>query len=399
METNSHENGPNANTEQDLRQRALAQLDSQTSAIAWGMGITLVFTVGYVMFCLYVQLRSVESAYEPHEILWPVPLLLLVVLVLGSWRRTARKSRELVQYGQPSAVNAFWTDYDDILALMQPDGRPLLAKFSSGKKARPGERTPARPFKAWLFAENPALTLSGEAQTPVALFATSVATPDPRRLGKSIIKNIVQNTYYWGRMLPNSRRKAIMLGRKRRFMALMLVMMLGSWAGCGLLYVKTQDKIAEINTRGRLAQESLHWPATQGLMAGSKLRLVRIGRGRMKVNAWVLDVAYAYVVDGKALHGDRLTFCEDPQRKKSLVREKQRQYPLLQPVKVHYDPQDPGTSVLEPGGASRCENEAGTQRFYIHATPFFLAFFGAIFVWAMVRKQLQFRRLERNAPL
>lgn len=94
------------------------------------------------------------------------------------------------------------------------------------------------------------------------------------------------------------------------------------------------------------AAASINWPTTEGRITRSQLERSK-KEGRTMYSA---DVAYEYVLDGKTFGGDRVWFGDnarssDPTAWKRAV----ERYPMGSGVQVHYDPDDPQESVLEPG--------------------------------------------------
>jgi len=97
------------------------------------------------------------------------------------------------------------------------------------------------------------------------------------------------------------------------------------------------------------AAASTTWPATDGKITHSELEREEQG-GNDKKTLFSKDVRYDYVLDGRTLEGNRIWFGDhfstsDP----SAFREAVNRYPVGTAVRVHYDPAEPGVSVLEPG--------------------------------------------------
>ncbi len=94
------------------------------------------------------------------------------------------------------------------------------------------------------------------------------------------------------------------------------------------------------------AAASTAWPTADGRITRSELERVR-EEGR---TMYSVDVAYDYAVAGEAFSGERVWFGDDF-RSSSITtwRRLVDRYPVGTAVQVHYDPADPGDSVLEPG--------------------------------------------------
>ena len=88
------------------------------------------------------------------------------------------------------------------------------------------------------------------------------------------------------------------------------------------------------------AMRSRLWPVAPGVVTESSLY------GGRKGNSKKARIFYRYAVNGQTYRGDVVSFGRlflDDQS------EWVARYPQSAMVDVHYDPQDPGVSVLEPG--------------------------------------------------
>jgi len=94
------------------------------------------------------------------------------------------------------------------------------------------------------------------------------------------------------------------------------------------------------------AVASSGWPATEGKITRSVLEESRKDGSTMRS----ADIGYEYQLDGKTLHGSRVWigdgYSASPGHE---FRAAVSRYPVGRPVRVHYNPADPGESVLEPG--------------------------------------------------
>jgi hypothetical protein len=94
------------------------------------------------------------------------------------------------------------------------------------------------------------------------------------------------------------------------------------------------------------AVASQAWPATDGRITRSVLEESRKD-GKTHRSA---DIAYEYHLDGRTLTGSRVWigdgYSASPGNE---FRAAVDRYPVGRQVRVHYDPQDPAESVLEPG--------------------------------------------------
>lgn len=94
------------------------------------------------------------------------------------------------------------------------------------------------------------------------------------------------------------------------------------------------------------AVASRSWPATEGRIVRSTLEESRKD-GKTHYSA---DIGYEYQLDGRTLTGSRVwigdAYSSSPGNE---FRTAVKRYPVGRQVQVHYDPQDPTESVLEPG--------------------------------------------------
>lgn len=100
----------------------------------------------------------------------------------------------------------------------------------------------------------------------------------------------------------------------------------------------------------RNALGSTDWPTTEGIVIES--RIVGVGGGRPD-SGLRTRVRYLYAVNGVKHEGWRITY----QRKRGDLSADHAQnvlerYPSDEKIKVHYHPDRPGISVLEPGPGS-----------------------------------------------
>lgn len=98
------------------------------------------------------------------------------------------------------------------------------------------------------------------------------------------------------------------------------------------------------------AAASVAWPTAEGQITVSRVeRTNEAGKGKANYTA---VITYQYSLDGQTFEGDRVWFGDDysvSNEFASAFRAAVHRYPVGQAVKVHYDPAEPGESVLEPG--------------------------------------------------
>lgn len=94
------------------------------------------------------------------------------------------------------------------------------------------------------------------------------------------------------------------------------------------------------------ALASSSWPATDGRIVRSRLEESRKDGKTLRT----ADIGYDYELDGKTLSGSRVWigdgYSASPGGEFAAAVER---YPIGRQVRVHYDPQAPARSVLEPG--------------------------------------------------
>ena len=97
---------------------------------------------------------------------------------------------------------------------------------------------------------------------------------------------------------------------------------------------------------------SARWPVADGRVTGGRIEIVEVPRGKSAVlydTEYRPVVAYAYEVAGATCRNDipaiRL-------KSRAEAEEVLRSYPVGTPLRVYYDPEDPGTAVLDSGDES-----------------------------------------------
>jgi hypothetical protein len=117
------------------------------------------------------------------------------------------------------------------------------------------------------------------------------------------------------------------------------------------------------------AQKSRSWPTASGtvLDSGMEAHQSRDEDGDIKTT-YGATIQYKYLVDGQEFQGNRRTFSNV---RTSSVRNTEKileRYPLGSSVDVFYDPDDPSSSVLEPG--------VGAGTYILLAVPIGIFVFG-----------------------
>jgi hypothetical protein len=100
---------------------------------------------------------------------------------------------------------------------------------------------------------------------------------------------------------------------------------------------------------GGWASES--WPTTPGVVATSEIEVEHTGSGSSSGSgkSYHARVHYEYGVGGESFSAKRVSFGEFGTGDGDHASEVLARYPAGAKVAVHYDPEDPGDAVLEPG--------------------------------------------------
>jgi hypothetical protein len=102
------------------------------------------------------------------------------------------------------------------------------------------------------------------------------------------------------------------------------------------------------------ARASTHWRVAEGRVTDSTIEIHEYTRrgwiGWDTVQEYLPKVAYAYEAAGSTYKNDLTAFGLSPLESRGDAERMLRGYPKGAPVRVHYDPDDPGTSVLQSTG-------------------------------------------------
>lgn len=126
----------------------------------------------------------------------------------------------------------------------------------------------------------------------------------------------------------------------KRFVAIRIVPWFVLLCGAFAVYVGIQDVLRAAGTT--------RWPSVDGTIVRSLVASPEqpSSSGSTKYRA---DVVYEYAVDGADLTGNRITTADFATNDHSVIQGIVDRYPVGRIVAVHYRPDDPRESVLEPG--------------------------------------------------
>lgn len=93
------------------------------------------------------------------------------------------------------------------------------------------------------------------------------------------------------------------------------------------------------------ARESMTWPATKGVILKSEVKTSRSDDS----TTYGADISYEYQVNKQTYTGNKVTFGDVSTSKRSRAEKIVDRFPVEKTVDVFYNPEDPKSSVLEPG--------------------------------------------------
>jgi hypothetical protein len=122
-----------------------------------------------------------------------------------------------------------------------------------------------------------------------------------------------------------------------------------------------------------LAHASSAWPTTTGVVNESS---VKGSEGRRRPS-YRLELRYSYEVDGQSYDGDQAQFGPTRVTEKLPIETLAKRYPQGAQVTVHYDPDDPSTSVLDT--SDEMARQMDWRIWYLAAAPFLVSV--AVALW------------------
>jgi Protein of unknown function (DUF3592) len=104
----------------------------------------------------------------------------------------------------------------------------------------------------------------------------------------------------------------------------------------------------------RRAQRTMKWSVAGGIIRSSHIQKGKsgssVGHGNTRTTTYKGEIVYTYTVDGSQFEGSRVQFGATRRAfHKYEIEQFIESYPEGKAVDVHYDPENPGKSVLEVG--------------------------------------------------
>ena len=148
------------------------------------------------------------------------------------------------------------------------------------------------------------------------------------------------------------------------------IMIIGGWFAYQYLTKPLADE----------AEASKSWLKTEGIIAHSDIQRSRNNDGKTMYSA---DIRYEFYVEKELFEGDKISFGSGfSSSSSSLAKKKLKKYPLNKKVDVYYDPEFPGSSVLNPGGSIWTK--------IIKYLPLLFSFFGILLALQSIKRILRF---------
>jgi hypothetical protein len=99
------------------------------------------------------------------------------------------------------------------------------------------------------------------------------------------------------------------------------------------------------------ARSSAEWPSVDGAITRSTIERVTSGGGSSNLRSvtYAARIAYEYAVEGTRHTGQRISYGHVDTEAQSDADKVVKLYAVGRQLKVHYMPDNPGASVLEPG--------------------------------------------------
>lgn len=144
--------------------------------------------------------------------------------------------------------------------------------------------------------------------------------------------------------------------------------------GILLIAIGYATKVFFIDPLVEEAKASEDWPTVQGQITKSQ-----IGKKRDDGSTYYFpEVSFKYAVDGKNYNGSKVRTIQTNTTSSRGVKKTIGRYPVNSPVTVHYDPELPDVSVLEPG-------VHGIENFVLKHFPTVFMFAGALILISVAR--------------
>lgn len=123
------------------------------------------------------------------------------------------------------------------------------------------------------------------------------------------------------------------------------------------------------------AKASTNWPTAPGVVVSSEVQ----SRSDGDTTTYGAEILYEYEVDGVRHSSSRVGYGDYSTNYSGHARNIVKQYPKGAAVTVHYMPEKPGESVLEPGVHART--------YFVPALGAVFTTFGLLMLWFLTKEQ------------
>lgn len=194
---------------------------------------------------------------------------------------------------------------------------------------------------------------AGRKHLPKAAKGIPVRIYAKRDSGDRFLAVETEKQLLWGYMsTKESRAKA--RRNIRLTMRLMVVLLL---AMLGVFLALQQELIQDVKEERDLAAQSAHWPTVQGIVAESRIKDVKVSRGKSTVPGFEAVIRYRYQAGGRSYEADLIHFCYKATSNREHAEQLTSTFPEGAAAMVAYSPDKPALAVLYPGYTDHCNAE------------------------------------------
>ena len=172
---------------------------------------------------------------------------------------------------------------------------------------------------------------------------------------------------------------------------LLFILMQGALLLSVLLLVLFSFKISgAVREEMALAKDSLSWPKAPAEVIDSKLKNVRISRGKSSITGYEAVIRYQYSVRGRTYTGDRIYFGYKPSEDRRAAQKLVEAHPVDGKMEIYYDPLQHGRSTMEAGRAEVLQKRLDKTRqtmWLAVAAGLVSTLLIVFFIWYLARKR------------